>query len=158
MWRNPHDQISNTPYPDTSSTTTHIRTHTLPTTHTTRDPRTDRRALTRYRPIVPSTGPTHTYCMVRGCGGVSAGTCTSVNDTDYTPGSGVHATPMAYHWDHTFLDLGGATGTCCSVCAASPSCEAASWDGHNCVFKSPAQMKTKVGPVFFFMQSRPSCF
>lgn len=51
---------------------------------------------------------------------------------------------MAYNWNHNFLDLGGPTGTCCSVCAASASCVAATWDGHNCVFKSSEDLKHKV--------------
>ena len=67
----------------------------------------------------------------------------------------MHVTPMAYNFNQNFLDLGGATGTCCSLCAASPSCAAAVWDGSKCVFK--ADLANKVCSQLMCNGSHVAC-
>jgi hypothetical protein len=110
---------------------------------------TDNQLPTRL-PSLPFPSTDHA-CITAGCIAHNlpqpspvTGNCTFEADTDYAPGSGVHATPMAYNFNFNFLDLGGATGTCCSLCAASPSCAAAVWDGSACVFKTQGDLATKV--------------
>ena len=55
---------------------------------------------------------------------------------DYNPGSGIKATPVAYH---------GSQEQCCQLCGASATCAGAVWSsGNQCEFKTDADMKHKV--------------
>lgn len=69
------------------------------------------------------------------------GDCSYQEDTDYSPGSGIKPTPIAYNFNAA--PTGGSVKQCCYLCAASPSCTASVWDGRGCTFKTIQEMGNK---------------